>query len=131
MFLLLFVTEPLGTVLCHGALTSLHRVLPTASVGYSVFDLVDGLSLGPAFMAHGLVMFMFSTYVMEVNKNEVLAVMLALEVRPCVSEIRRHGSKSLPLGLTHISFLLLIGNCLIEFNNKNDISNQSTHCRPK
>jgi hypothetical protein len=73
-------TEPLGLVLCHGPLTSLHRVLPTASVGYSVFDLIDGVPLGPAFMAHGAVMFMFSTYVMEVNKNEVLAVMLALEV---------------------------------------------------
>jgi hypothetical protein len=74
------MTEPLGTVLCHGPLTSLHRVLPTASVGYSVFDLIDGMVLGPAFMAHGAVMFMFSTYVMEVNKNEVLAIMLALEV---------------------------------------------------
>ena len=67
--------------MCHGPLTSLHRVLPTAAVGYSVFDLLDGIRLGSAdFAAHGAVMFVFSAYIMEVDKNEILAVMLTLEV---------------------------------------------------
>lgn len=72
--------EPLGTVLCHGPLTSLHRILPTAAVGFSVFDLLDGMRMGADFLSHGAVMFLFSAYVMEVDKNEVLAVMLTLEV---------------------------------------------------
>lgn len=72
--------EPLGTALCHGPLTSLHRILPTVSVGYSVFDLLDGLHLGADFLSHGAVMFLFSAYIMEVDKNQVLAVMLTLEV---------------------------------------------------
>ncbi|CAB9526790.1 expressed unknown protein [Seminavis robusta] len=71
--------EPLGSVLCHGPLTSLHRILPTASVGYSVFDLIDGIHMGPAFIAHGCAMFLFSFYIVEVNMPQVLAVMLALE----------------------------------------------------
>jgi len=72
--------EPLGTVMCLGPLTSLHRILPTASVGFSVFDLLDGMRMGADFLSHGAVMFLFSAYVMEVDKNEVLSVMLTLEV---------------------------------------------------
>ena len=77
----MLLVEPLGTVLCHGPLTSLHRVLPTASVGYAIFDFIDGIRLGSLdFAAHGAVMFTFSTYIMEVDKNEILAVMLTFEV---------------------------------------------------
>ena len=73
--------EPLGTVLCGGPLTSLHRVLPTAALGYSIFDLIDGITLGPSFLAHGMVMVAFALYMCESDKNEIFAVMLTLEVR--------------------------------------------------
>jgi len=66
--------------LCGGPLTSLHRILPTAALGYSIFDLIDGFTLGSDFLLHGLVMFAFALYMCETDKNEVFAVMLTLEV---------------------------------------------------
>ena len=74
--------EPLGTILCLGPLTSLHRILPTCAMGFSVFDLIDGMRMGADFFSHGIAMFAFSLYMMETNKNEIFAVMLVLEVCP-------------------------------------------------
>ena len=73
------IIEPLGSLMCHGPLTSLHRVLPTAAMGYAVLDLIDGMRLGWDFLGHGAAMFAFSAYVMEVHHNEVLAVFLTME----------------------------------------------------
>ena len=71
--------------MCGGALTSLHRVLPTAALGYSIHDLIDGISLGADFLSHGVVLFFFALYMCENEKNEILAIMLALEVRSSLS----------------------------------------------
>jgi hypothetical protein len=35
-------TEPLRSVLCQGPLTSLHRIIPAVTMGYGVFDIMEG-----------------------------------------------------------------------------------------
>jgi len=72
--------EPMGSIQCGGPLTSLHRVLPTASLGYSVFDLIDGLTLGADFLSHGSVMLAWSLYMCETQKNEFFSPMLIMEM---------------------------------------------------
>jgi len=86
-------TEPMGSILCGGPITSLHRVLPTASLGYAVFDLMDGIKLGADFLSHGSVMLAFSLYMCITNKNEYFAPMLIMEV------------STIPLGLIRAEFL--------------------------
>ena len=51
------VPEPLRACQCQGPLTSLHRILPAITLGYSVLDLFDGLFLGVEFALHGAALF--------------------------------------------------------------------------
>lgn len=44
-------TEPLRSVLCQGPLTSLHRILPAITMGYALFDVVDGFTTGLDFVS--------------------------------------------------------------------------------
>ena len=76
----LLLAEPLNMVRCGSPVTSLHRVLPTVSLGYAILDLVDGFAIDLAFMMHGIAFFTFSLCLSEINKNELLAIMLTLEV---------------------------------------------------
>ena len=55
--LLLTHPEPLRSLQCHGPFTSLHRILPAITMGYSLFDFYDGLTISVDFMMHGLVTF--------------------------------------------------------------------------
>lgn len=88
--------EPLAMVMCGGALTSFHRVLPTATLGYAVIDLLDGMKLGLDFLSHGLVLLGFALYMCENEKNEILSTMLALEVRIYeLNKCKRPRSKNL------------------------------------
>ena len=92
-------------------------MLPTAAVGYSVFDLLDGIRLGSAdFAAHGAVMFAFSTYIMESDKNQVLAVMLTLEVSKFMQYCRLLSRYSDQDHLAHLNFLSPVFDNLSEFD---------------
>jgi hypothetical protein len=51
--------EPLRSILCHGPLTSLHRIVPAITMGYGVFDIIEGLSHGLDFVSYKYVYNMF------------------------------------------------------------------------
>lgn len=44
------LTEPLRSILCQGPLTSLHRIVPAITMGYGIFDIVDGAPHGIDFV---------------------------------------------------------------------------------
>jgi hypothetical protein len=58
-------TEPLRTLNCEGPLTSLHRILPAITAGYSLLDLYDGLEIGSDFAMHGAATFVVMTFFCE------------------------------------------------------------------
>ena len=42
--------EPLRSIVCEGPLTSLHRIVPAMTMGYGLFDILDGFSHGLDFV---------------------------------------------------------------------------------
>lgn len=72
--------EPLRSVLCHGASTSLHRLLPSIMTGYAVFDLLDGLALGTDFLSHGVVSLLFTGYLSERGLSHFFTPFLIMEI---------------------------------------------------
>jgi TLC domain len=72
--------EPLRSMQCHGPFTSLHRILPAITMGYSLFDFYDGLTISVDFMIHGLatftIMYCFN-YVFDAP--HIMAPMLFME----------------------------------------------------
>jgi hypothetical protein len=72
--------EPLRSLRCYGCLTSLHRILPAITMGYSIFDLLDGIRLGPDFMIHGIATLAVFSFYVEHQKEEFMAPMLLMEV---------------------------------------------------
>lgn len=40
------VSQPLGAVLCQGPLTSLHTIIPAMTMGFGVFDIIEGFRHG-------------------------------------------------------------------------------------
>ena len=42
------ITEPLGAVLCQGPLTTFHSIVPAITMGYGVFDLLEGIHMAKA-----------------------------------------------------------------------------------
>lgn len=74
------VPEPLRSVVCQGPLTSLHRILPAITMGYALFDLLDGFTLGPDFILHGAATFCMMAFFVEQEMSEVVAPFLIMEV---------------------------------------------------
>jgi TLC domain len=75
------VAEPLRSITCQGPLTSLHRVLPAITMGYALFDLLDGVSMGlPDFIFHGAATFCMMAFFVEQDIPEVVAPYLIMEV---------------------------------------------------
>lgn len=71
--------DPLRSVLCQGPLTSLHRILPAITWGYSIFDIIDGLSISLDFILHGVVTFTIMGLYCEFDIPHILAPMLFME----------------------------------------------------
>jgi hypothetical protein len=46
--------EPLRSLLCHGPLTSLHRMIPAITLGFGLFDIIDGFSHGVDFVSRSI-----------------------------------------------------------------------------
>lgn len=65
---------------CGPPLTSLHRILPAITMGYSVFDITDSLSMGPAFLAHGVATFSVMVFFAEIDAPHLVVGMLIMEV---------------------------------------------------
>jgi hypothetical protein len=74
------VPEPLRSIVCQGPLTSLHRILPAITMGYALFDLLDGFTLGPDFILHGAATFCMMAFFVEQDISEVVAPYLIMEV---------------------------------------------------
>jgi hypothetical protein len=43
-------TEPLGSILCKGPLTTVHAIVPAITMGFGVFDIIEGFSHGTDFV---------------------------------------------------------------------------------
>jgi hypothetical protein len=72
--------EPLRSILCYGPLTSLHRILPAITMGYSIFDFLDGLTISIDFVIHGFVTFsVMYTYIHIFNAPHIMSPMLFME----------------------------------------------------
>ena len=73
------VAEPLRSVQCAGPLTSLHRILPAITMGYSVFDFLDGLTISLDFALHGAATLAVMILFIEVGAPQIVAPMLIME----------------------------------------------------
>lgn len=73
------IAEPLRSVQCLGPLTSLHRILPAITMGYSIFDLIDGLTISIDFAMHGAVTLAVMFFFIEVDAPHIMAPMLFME----------------------------------------------------
>jgi hypothetical protein len=72
--------EPLRSCQCEGPLTSLHRILPAITMGYSMFDLLDGFTISIDFALHGLSTLSVMAFFCEHNAPHIIAPMLLMEV---------------------------------------------------
>lgn len=72
--------EPLRSVLCQGPLTSLHRIVPAMTMGYGVFDIIEGWGHGKDFLMHGLATFSIMAYFCEFDVGEIIVPMLLMEI---------------------------------------------------
>jgi hypothetical protein len=73
-------SEPLRSCQCEGPLTSLHRILPAITMGYSMFDLLDGFTISIDFALHGLSTLSVMAFFCEHNAPHIIAPMLLMEV---------------------------------------------------
>jgi hypothetical protein len=73
--------ENIRTARCgEPALTSLHRILPPIVMGYSIFDVIAGLSLGWDFLLHGCATFAVFFFFCFHQVPHLLTPMLLMEV---------------------------------------------------
>ncbi|CAJ1928265.1 unnamed protein product [Cylindrotheca closterium] len=73
-------TEPMGSVLCQGPLTSLHRIVPAITMGFGMFDIMEGFANGIDFMLHGLATSFIMGYFTEYDIGEIVTPMLLMEI---------------------------------------------------
>jgi len=74
------MSEPLRSITCNGPLTSIHRFTPAITMGYGLFDIVDGITHGIDFLLHGLATFTVMAYFCEYDLAEVITPMLLMEM---------------------------------------------------
>jgi hypothetical protein len=73
-------SEPFRSLQCHGPLTSLHRILPAMTMGYAVFDIMDGFRISTDFLLHGIATISVTWYFCEIGIPQIITVMLLMEV---------------------------------------------------
>ena len=61
-------------------MTSLHRILPAITMGYSLFDLIEGMKLSLDFVLHGAATLSVMAFYCEMDAPEIVAPMLLMEV---------------------------------------------------
>ena len=74
------VAEPIGSILCHGALTNIHRLTPALTQGYAICDIINGFTLGPAALAHGIATLAVMTFFNEVGASHIITPILFMEI---------------------------------------------------
>uniref|UniRef100_A0A7S4KBM9 TLC domain-containing protein n=1 Tax=Odontella aurita TaxID=265563 RepID=A0A7S4KBM9_9STRA len=68
------------SALCLGPLTSLHRIIPALTLGYSICDVLDSFKLGPAFLMHGVATSTVMGFFCEIGSSHVVTSMLLMEL---------------------------------------------------
>lgn len=73
-------SEPSRSATCAGGpLTSLHAIVPAITLGYSICDIIHGMSLGGEFLAHGVVTFTVMLLFTELGMPQFVNAMLVME----------------------------------------------------
>lgn len=72
--------EPLSTLQCNGSVTGLHRILPAITQGYAICDIINGVSSGPVFVAHGIATFFVMGFFNELDASAIVMPTLVMEV---------------------------------------------------
>ena len=73
--------EPHRSVSCAGGpLTSLHLIVPSITLAYSITDILNGLRLGGAFLAHGIATFSVMMIFLQQGLPQFVNSMLVMEV---------------------------------------------------
>jgi len=74
-------TEPLGAILCQGPLTTFHSIVPAITMGYGVFDLLEGIGMAKTdFILHGVATLSIMAYFCEYGVPEIIVPMLLMEI---------------------------------------------------
>lgn len=74
--------EPLRMLQCDEPLTSLHKILPAITLGYSICDIINGLTqnLPGEFLAHGIATFLCILFYYELEIPSVVTQFLTMEL---------------------------------------------------
>jgi hypothetical protein len=73
--------EPQGSIIhCLGPLTSLHRILPSITLGYAICDILNGFTLGADALAHGFATFTVMALFIVHGASHIMTPMLVMEV---------------------------------------------------
>jgi TLC domain len=73
------IPEPNRSLQCHAPLTSLHRILPAITMGYSLLDLFDGLFISVDFALHGAVTMLVLAYYCAIEAPHIVEPLLIVE----------------------------------------------------
>jgi hypothetical protein len=73
------VAEPYRSLQCHAPLTSLHRILPAITMGYSLLDLFDGIFISFDFALHGAATMLVLAYYCAVDAPHIVEPLLIVE----------------------------------------------------
>mmetsp|Transcript_26191 Transcript_26191/g.60202 ORF Transcript_26191/g.60202 Transcript_26191/m.60202 type:complete len:297 (-) Transcript_26191:105-995(-) len=74
------IPEPLRACQCHGPLTSLHRIIPAITMGFSILDLLDGATIGIDFALHGCFTFVVMVFYVQTNVPQIVTPFIVMEM---------------------------------------------------
>eukprot|EP00543_Licmophora_paradoxa_P008602 CAMPEP_0202449222 /NCGR_PEP_ID=MMETSP1360-20130828/7962_1 /ASSEMBLY_ACC=CAM_ASM_000848 /TAXON_ID=515479 /ORGANISM="Licmophora paradoxa, Strain CCMP2313" /LENGTH=301 /DNA_ID=CAMNT_0049067071 /DNA_START=46 /DNA_END=951 /DNA_ORIENTATION=+ len=77
---LIGIPEPLAVATCQPPLTSLHRILPSITMGFAIIDTIDSFRIGWDFIAHGIATFSAMALFIAAGASQMIAPFLVMEV---------------------------------------------------
>jgi hypothetical protein len=101
---------------CSSPLTSLHRILPAITVGYSLLDFIHGLTLGIDFLFHGAITMLATGYMIEMNMPHLMSSFLIMECSTIFLTLIRAEFFNETLLMINMAFFVLsffIARCVI------------------
>lgn len=109
-------SEPLGMMRCQKPLTNLHMILPAITLGYSICDIINGLTMNlpKEFLAHGVVTFAASALYCENQMQQFATHMLVMELSTILltlCKVEIFGP--LTQGIIQLSFALMFFLCRV------------------
>ncbi len=89
------VKEPLGTILCLGPVTNIHRLTPAITQGYAICDIINGFKISKEALAHDLATFTVATLFNEMGASHLFTYILIMEVSTTILTQQAHMMNSL------------------------------------